>query len=242
MDWKKFEPYFEGEWGKRIKPFIESESADKMYNYLKTRKKDGHKIVPHYDQIYRCFKETPYNQLKCVMIGMAPYHSTKRVGDEDIVVADGLLMGCSNTETLQPSLEKFYEGVEVDCYKGLKLDYIKVPDVYYLASQGVLMWNISLTTEIDRPMKHLEAWKPFTIYVLEEIIAQTGVPVIFLGKEAAQFRKYLAPMQWNFVIEHPAFAARKETIWDTKGAFTSVNKILKDQNNEEIEWLFTLPF
>jgi uracil-DNA glycosylase len=172
------------------------------------------------------------------MIGMCPYHTFYN-GDP---VADGLLMGCRVTNKLQPSLQKFYEGVENDLFEGLNLNYEKTPDVTYLAKQGVLMFNAALTTEMNKAGSHIDLWEPFTKYVLEEIITPTGVPVIFLGKDAAKYEKYTSPFAWNFIISHPASASYKNADWDTDKAFTKINRVLKDNNNFEIAWLYDVPF
>lgn len=172
------------------------------------------------------------------MIGMCPYHTFYN----GLPVADGLLMGCSVTNKLQPSLEKFYEGLEDELHDGLNLKYNKLADVSYLAKQGVLMFNAALTTEVNKAGSHIEIWEPFTKYVMEEILSVTGVPTIFLGKDAAKYEKYTNPFAWNFVLSHPASAAYKQSKWDTEGTFTKVNKILKDNNGYEIMWLYNVPF
>ncbi len=76
----------------------------------------------------------------------------------------------------------------------------------------------------------------------KEIVTPTGVPVIFLGKDASKYEKYTSPFSWNFVLTHPASAAYKQSDWNTEGVFTKVNKVLKDNNNFHIEWLDKVPF
>jgi uracil-DNA glycosylase len=238
MNWDLFKEYFHESWHKKMQPFIESEACDDIYKYLKSESKRGKKIAPLSSVIYRCFKETPLDDVKVVMIGMCPYHTFYN----NEPVADGLLMGCSVTNRLQPSLEKFYEGVEKELFNGLNFTHQKLPDVSYLAKQGVLMFNAALTTEMNKAGSHIELWEPFTKYVLEEILTPLGVPTIFLGKDASKYEKYTSPFAWNIVLSHPASAAYKQTDWDTEGKFTMVNKILKDNNDFEIMWLYDVPF
>ena len=238
MNWELFKDFFHESWHKKMQPFIESEACDDIYKYLKSESKRGKKIAPLSSVIYRCFKETPLDDVKVVMIGMCPYHTFYN----NEPVADGLLMGCSVTNRLQPSLEKFYEGVEKELFNGLNFTHQKLPDVSYLAKQGVLMFNAALTTEMNKAGSHIDIWEPFTKYVLEEIVTPTGVPTIFLGKDASKYEKYTSPFAWNFVLSHPASAAYKQSEWDTEGKFTMVNKILKDNNNFEIQWLYDVPF
>ena len=238
MIWEKFKDQFHESWHPKMQPFIESEACDKIYQFLKFEGKRGKKIAPASFQTFRAFKETSLQDLKLVILGMCPYHTMK--GDQ--YVADGLCMGCSNTQALQPSLDQFYEALTDDVYGGLALDRMKNYDVSYLAKQGVLMLNAALTTEVNKAGSHLEIWQPFTQYVFEEILAVTGAPVVFLGKDAAKFERYVPPFTWQFKLSHPASASYKDAKWSSEGVFTKVNKILKDNNNFEIEWLEKIQF
>jgi uracil-DNA glycosylase len=233
MIWEKFKELFHESWYNKMRPFVESKECDDIYGFLKKEAGRGKKIAPLSPNVFRCFRETSFDDLKVVMMGMCPYHTFLN----DTPVADGLLMGCSVTNKLQPSLEKFYEGVEKDVYDGLNLKYSKNPDVSYLAKQGVLMVNAALTTEMNKAGSHIKLWEPFTKYLLEEVLAPTGVPYIFLGKDASVYEKYIPPFSWSFVLSHPASAAYKQGEWDTEGVFTKVNKVLKDNNNISIDWL-----
>ena len=237
MKWENFKHQFHESWHPKMQPFIESEECDKIYAFLKSESKRGKKIAPMSASVFRCFKETPYDNVKVVMMGLCPYHTMK----QGVYVADGLLMGCSITKELQPSLLKFYEGVEKDVYDGLNLNYFRTPDVSYLSQQGVLMVNAALTTEINKAGSHLALWQPFTKYLLEHVLNVTGVPYIFLGKEAARYQSYLPPFTWSFVASHPASAAYKNTSWDTEKTFSKVNEVLKGMNNTTIQWLCEEP-
>jgi len=233
MLWSKFENHFHETYHEIIKPFVESEDCDKIYEFLKFEGRRGKKIAPLSFDTYKCFKETPLNEIKVVLLGMCPYHTL--VNNQP--VADGLLFGCSNTGKLQPSLDQFYNALEKDLFNGLNLKGNKHADVTYLANQGVLMLNAALTTEINKAGSHLKIWEPFIKYVFENIIAPSGVPVVFLGKEASKFKRYMAPLTWSFEISHPASAAYKNTDWDSEGVFTKVNRILIDNKKSPINWL-----
>jgi len=233
MNWEKFKDQFHESWHIKMRPFIESKECDDIYEFLKKESKRGKKIAPLSSNVYRAFRETTLDDLKVVMMGMCPYHTAKN-GE---FVADGLLMGCSNTNALQPSLEKFYDALEKEIHNGLNLKRIKSPDVAYLANQGVLMVNAALTTEINKAGSHIALWEPFTKYLFEHVLDTAGVPVIFLGKDAAKYERYVAPFTWTFTLSHPASAAYKQTDWDSEGVFTKVNQILMNNNNYKIIWL-----
>lgn len=237
MDFEKFKDQFHESWHDKMRPFIESEECDKIYGFLKKESKRGKKIAPLSSIVFRAFKETSLDDLKVVMVGMCPYHTLKN----GVPVADGLLMGCSVTGSLQPSLDQFYGALERELYEGLNLEYEKTPDVTYLSKQGVLMLNAALTTEINKAGSHIAIWEPFTKYLFEQVLDTVNVPFIFLGKDAAKYQKYIPPFTWSFILSHPASASHKNTEWDTQGVFGKVNKILKDNNNYEIMWLYEEP-
>lgn len=235
MNWENFKEFFHESWHSKVRPFIESSECDEIYAFLKKESKRGKSIAPLSSNVYRCFLETPYDELKVVLMGTSPYHTFKG----GMPIADGLFMGCSITEQLQPSLEQFYGGIERDAYDGLSLSMIKDPDVSYLAHQGVLLLNAALTTEINKAGSHLTLWEPFIKYLFEHVFDITGVPVVFLGKEVAKYQKYVTPFTWSFAISHPSSASYKNSEWDSEGTFTAINKILNDNNNFEINWLKT---
>jgi uracil-DNA glycosylase len=237
MNWELFKECFHESWHAKMQPFIESEECDKIYQFLKSESKRGKKIAPLSSDVYKCFKLTPLTDLKVVLMGMCPYHTLKN----NVPVADGLLMGCSSTGVLQPSLQQFYDGVEKELYDGLNLKLIKNPDVSYLANQGVLMFNAALTVEVNKAGSHNEIWAPFIKYVMEDIIAYAGVPVVFLGKDAAKYERYTNPFIYHFTLSHPAHAARTMSEWDTKGTFGKINRILKENNNLKINWMESHP-
>ncbi len=233
MNWEDFKSQFHESWHDKIRPFIESEDCDKIYAFLKKESKRGKRIAPISSLTFRAFQDTTYDNLKVVLMGMAPYHTFRN----GYPIADGLLMGCSVTEKLQPSLSQFYNALEKDLYNGLNLGMIKDPDLSYLANQGVLLFNASLTTEMNKPGSHLSIWEPFTKFVLMNVIDTTGAPIVFLGKEAAKFKRFAPPFTYTFEISHPASAAYSGTDWDSEGTFTKVNKIIKGNNNYEINWV-----
>lgn len=233
MNWEKFKDKFHNSWHSKIKPFIESEECDKIYAYLKKESQRGKKIAPDSINTYRCFFETPLDDVKVVILGMCPYHTFKNGNP----VADGLALSCSITGQIQPSLDQFYNALEREFYDGLNLNFEKHPDLSYLANQGVLLLNAALTTEKDKAGSHLELWEPFMKFLFENIINDLGVPIVFLGKEASKLKKYTGIFTHIFEISHPASASYKGIEWDTEGTFKKVDKIIWENNGDSILWL-----
>lgn len=235
MKWDNFKEFFHESWWNKIKSFIESEDCDKIYEYLKSEGRRGKQIAPSSFNTYRAFKETPLNEINVILLGYCPYH----IFYQGNPIADGLGFSCSITNRLQPSLDVMYRGLEIDLYNGLNLEYYKSPDLLYMAKQGILLLNSSLTVEKNKPGSHQELWRSFMKYLFEEVFAYTGIPIIFIGKDAAYYERYVTPLTHgpSFKIEHPAFAARNNQEWDTQGVFTKVTNIIKQNNGINLKWL-----
>jgi uracil-DNA glycosylase len=233
MIWENFQDKFHHSWHRKIRPFVESEECDKIYEFLKFEGKRGVQIAPLSSDTFKCFKETSFDELTAVVVGMCPYHTFRN----GVPVADGLALSCSAHNYLQPPLEQFYKAIEVEYYKGICAGCIKNPDLSYLANQGVLLLNAGLTVEANKPGSHNSIWEPFMKYLFQEVLDVVRVPVIFLGKESTKLEKYVDPFTWQFKISHPASAAYKGTEWNSEGVFVKVNKILMALNGTEIEWM-----
>lgn len=231
LDKELFKESF-GDWYPLVEQLFDDNTMDTIYTELKALGNRGKKIAPLSHLTYRAFKLTSPQNVKVVMMGLCPYHT---IIDKK-QVADGILMSCSNhNKYIAPSLEKFYEGLE----KEYKTEIVRVGDLSYLSEQGVFMFNAALTTEIGKAKAHQELWKEFTKYILS--LLSWDIPVIFLGKEAAEFKRYLLPMQWHFELSHPASAAYNKEVWDTQRTFKKVNDILKDLGKSKINWFLEEP-
>lgn len=233
MNWELFKDQFDESWHVKIKPFIESEACDKIYAQLKADSKRGKKIAPLSNDVWKCFKETPMTDVKVILIGMCPYHTMS----DYVPVADGLMMSCSITRRLQPSLHQLYQGIEKEIYGGFALDRDRNPDLTFLAKQGVLLCNAALTTEVNKAGSHLDVWEPFMKYLIEEVFAWTGIPIVFFGKEAGKLKKYVSPFTFSWSVSHPASASYKNGDWDTEGIFTKINTLIMENNKVTIDWL-----
>lgn len=222
-----------GDWGPKLKPFIESQEFDDIFSFLKQQTREGKIICPHHMDTFRAFKETPYSKLKCIFILQDPYPWMK----DGKYVADGLAMSCSHTGKCQPSLDLFYEGMAEDL--GEKVPH--EPNLSYLAQQGVLFLNTSLTVELNKPTSHNGLWDKFMDYLIQEAINfyNSGLIYVSFGKHAQVASKAIVPfLHWGFEVEHPAAAAHGDRTWEHQKIFTKINKILRDNNNEQINWIY----
>ena len=229
---ESFIPLF-GTWWPRIEKFFDAGGFDKIYERLKSDSKRGVLTAPLSSNVFRCFSETPIDEVKVVMCGLSPYHTFYN----NLPIADGILMSCSITKKLQPSLLKFYEELERTMNNGEECS--RNPDLRYLCKEGVLMLNSSLTTSYMKAGNHCEMWEPFMKYLFEEVLNTNGIPMIFLGKESAKLKRYVFPFTWIFELTHPAYASYQNIDWFSDDVFNKINKILHDNNKNSIQWMKT---
>lgn len=233
MEWKTLEPRLDS-WADKIKPFFDRGGFIPIYEHLKQQTKNGAKIAPISQNVYRAFKETEFDNLKAVIVCQDPYFKFTSDGNP---IASGIAMDCSITQKIQPTLKQFYGGIEKELFNGLNLNYIDSYDLSYLSKQGVLLLNTALTVEKDKPNSHVKLWEDFTIFLLKEVIGPTKVPVLFLGKEAAKYEPALYLTNPTKCVKHPASASYSGGIWDSEGAFKWLNKHIWNSCEDSIEWL-----
>ncbi len=235
-----------GEWAKYFKEYIESPAMDALFGYIKERAKNN-KILPDSSVVFRAFKETDPKELKCIIVGISPYHTTYIDSNKQKVpIADGLALSCSGSwkdKGLQLSLENIYVSWENDYGHGFNPDMEIDGDLSYLAQQGVLLYNVALTVEEGKACSMNTQWETFNKFFWEKVIGQwfTGIPILLLGSQAHKSEQYINPMQHYILkVSHPASVAYSgKDKWDSEGCWKQIDKILWDNNGTGITWYKT---
>ncbi len=206
---------------------------DNILNYLIKSVSKGKRFTPQIKNVFKAFQECNFDNLKVVMIGQDPYPQFDYANN--ITVADGLAFSCSHTVYEQPSLKFIFDEIQktVDPY------YERQCDLTRWCKQGVLLINTALTTEIGKIGCHYDLWKAFLTKIIAHIDTECNdIVFVFLGKKAQRFSTIInrnTTDKKNFIIHvsHPASAAYKNSIWDSKNLFNSINNILGEH---AIKW------
>lgn len=242
MNFDKVKDQF-GSWADALRPFIESDKMDKIFSFLKQRSVMGAVVCPHHTDVFRAFRECALDTLRCVVVGQDPYPWIR----DGSYAADGLAFSCSHTGKLEPSLTALYEGMEDDLSEGMDLKMHRNPDLGYLARQGVLLLNSSLTVEKENIGAHapfvagterVYLWEPFMHYVLDTVL-NNHPPVVFLfmGRQAQRYAKDPVPFHHRVLeVEHPAAASYHGGRWDHEKVFSRANAALKSLERTPIQW------
>lgn len=214
-------------WADKLKLFLLS---DDFYNILETLAKEsaeGKKFTPTIKNLFRAFRECPYNELKLVIIGQDPYPKEG--------AADGIAFSCKHTQhpsQVQASLRQIYSGFDSEF-----IEHKHTYDLAKWANQGILLINKAFTTTINTTRVHMELWEPFIRYLFEILNEDKGLTFLFLGKDAKQCIEYLdADSHHIYTASHPASAVYNGSKWDTKGAIRQVMDKVYEQTNHTIQW------
>lgn len=216
------EEYF-GDW---IKVIDKAELA-KIMRWLKSINPDI--LCPSPKNIFKAFRICPYDKLKVCCIGMDPYPQPG--------ISQGILFGNSKDtpeELLSPSLQVIKEcAINYEIPHG-PIEFDNTLESW--AKQGVLLINSAFTCKVNEIGSHINIWKPFTSKLIENISSKNdGLVFILFGNQAQSFKPYIKGFQKIIEVQHPAYFARRNEIMPYS-TFIEVNKFLKAQYNEQIEF------
>jgi uracil-DNA glycosylase len=184
---------------------------------------------PPKELIFSSFNNCSFENTKVVIIGQDPYH-----GDGE---ANGLSFSVNDSVRIPPSLRNIFRELTTD------LDSIFMPtsgNLEFLAKQGVLLLNASLTVRKDNPNshKHLK-WNLFTDAVIQKISEQKENVVFMLWGSFAQKKGAKINREKHLVLEsgHPSPMSANQGKWFGNKHFSQTNLYLEEKNLGKIEWL-----
>tara|TARA_R110002020_G_scaffold335596_1_gene550759 strand:+ start:3274 stop:3975 length:702 start_codon:yes stop_codon:yes gene_type:complete len=195
---------------------------DSILDKLVMQVNDNKRFTPPIKDLFNTFKYCPYDDAKVFIIGQDPY--------PQFGVADGIAFSCSKTGKLQPSLRYIFKEINGSQWDSLD------PDLKRWCAQGVCLINTAFTVEIGKIGSHYDIWKQFTKELLTHLNNRDHKQIfILLGKKAEQWEKYI-DKQKIYKLSHPASAAYRGGVWDSKNIFNKVNEDLKNMNLSQINW------
>jgi uracil-DNA glycosylase len=184
-----------------------------------------HVVLPPKDKRLSCFKLTPYEDVKVVIIGQDPYHNLNQ--------AHGLAFSVENDD-FPPSLKNIYKELVSD----LNVSYPKTGNLTDWAKQGVLLLNTCLTVRIHEPLSHQKkGWEIFTLEAVKKV-NEKKEPVVFIlwGNHAKSFMKYIDQKRHKVITSaHPSPLSASRGFFGSK-PFSKTNDFLEKQGIKPIDW------
>ncbi len=203
-------------WEDILYPFMDSDKFEKITSTLINNHENNVNFTPKFYDIFNAFIERPYDKTNVVILGQDPY--------PQLGVADGIAFSCSKKGKAEKSLQYINKAIDRDH-----------TDLRCWSNQGVLLINTAFTCQINNIGSHFHLWKPFTEYLFESINKNDKFIFGLMGKKAEIWETKLS----NQVIlkcPHPASAAYKGGVWDSKDIFSNINLELNKLNKTNINW------
>ena len=162
-------------WKEILNKFIQNESNTEIINKINNIISLDN-ITPKKENILNALKLTPFDKIKVIILGQDPYYQEGK--------ADGLAFSHSKNykgelnDSLKNIFSQLKEVIEdknknnIFCIETNNTDDIKKwnRNLSSWAKNGIFLLNTALTTFNGEVGIHLEEWKPFTKYIIEEIL------------------------------------------------------------------------
>ena len=188
------------------------------------------KIFPPPKEVFAAFEHTPFDNVRVVILGQDPYHGPGQ--------AHGLCFSVNTNVKIPPSLVNIYKEMLNDVGESGQ-DIPKSGDLRYLANQGVLLLNATLTVEAHKAGSHqAKGWEEFTDAAIHRLAAEREHLVFILWGSYAQKKGAFIDTKKHLVLEapHPSPLSSHRGFFGSK-PFSQANAYLKKHRQEPIAWL-----
>lgn len=185
-------------------------------------------IYPPPKSIFRAFDLCPFDAVKVVILGQDPYHGPGQ--------ANGLSFAVGADVRLPPSLQNIFKEMASD----LGGEPTKRSgDLAYLAAQGVLLLNATLTVRAHMAGSHQgRGWERFTDAAVRALSENREGLVFILWGNYAKAKGAHLNRERHLVIEsaHPSPYAAASGFFGSK-PFSRTNAYLTAHGKTPIDWL-----
>ncbi len=214
-----------GGWDEALAPLFESENYKKIRAFLK-EEYSRHIVYPDMYDIFNCFKYTPFDEVKAVLLGQDPYHNAGQ--------AHGLCFSVQDGIEPPPSLVNIFKELQDDV--GCSIP--KSGNLTKWAKEGVLLLNTSLTVRAHRANSHKDCgWTWFTDNVIRLLSERREHLVFILWGANARSKKPLIDRSKHLVLEcaHPSPLSAFNGFFGCRH-FSKTNEYLAAHGKTPIDW------
>jgi uracil-DNA glycosylase len=220
----------EASWKEVLKEEFSKPYFEQIVYFLKTERMAGKTIYPPGSLIFNAFEQTPFDQVKAVIIGQDPYHGPGQ--------AHGLCFSVQNGVPPPPSLVNIFKEIQADI--GISIPPGK-GNLTHWAQQGVLLLNAALTVRANEPFSHSKiGWATFTDAVIQKISAlKTGIVFLLWGK-FAQEKQNLIDETRHHVLKaaHPSPFSADKGFFGCRH-FSKTNRLLQQEGRDPVDWMIS---
>ena len=214
-----------GGWDEALAPLFESENYKKIHDFLK-EEYTHHVVYPDMYDIFNCFRLTPLDSVKAVILGQDPYHNEGQ--------AHGLCFSVREGVEPPPSLVNIFKELHDD----VGCTVPKSGDLTKWAKEGVLLLNTALTVRAHRANSHKDCgWTWFTDSVIKLVSDRREHAVFILWGANPRSQQPLIDRTKHLVLEcaHPSPLSAFNGFFGCRH-FSKANEFLAAHGMAPIDW------
>ncbi|MBD5632437.1 MAG: uracil-DNA glycosylase [Clostridia bacterium] len=214
-----------GGWDELLTPLFEDERYLKIRKFL-ISEYSSHVVYPNMYDLYNCFRFTPFENVKVVILGQDPYHEPNQ--------AHGLCFSVKKGVKLPPSLVNIYKEIKDD----LGITEPNSGDLTKWAESGVLLLNTTLTVREHQANSHANCgWAWFTDSVIKLISDKCENVVFILWGGNARSKAPLIDAQKHLILQsaHPSPLSAYNGFFGSK-PFSKTNAYLTAHGRQPVDW------
>ena len=213
-------------WLGRLENEFEQPYMAELRQFLVEEKQAGKQIYPPGSEIFTALNETPFEDVKVVILGQDPYHGPGQ--------AHGLCFSVQPGVPAPPSLMNIYKEMATD----LGIPPASHGHLISWARQGVLLLNSVLTVESHRAASHRNrGWEIFTDRIVHIIDAEKESVAFILWGAYAQKKGAFIDRNRHLVITspHPSPLSASRGFLGSR-PFSKVNHWLEEKGQQPVNW------
>ncbi len=213
-------------WLNRLATEFDSPHMLALKQYLESERAQGKVIYPKGSEWFAALNQTPFDEVRVVILGQDPYHGEGQ--------AHGLCFSVKDGVRLPPSLVNIYKEMQSDL--GVKPP--KTGNLTAWAKQGVLLLNSVLTVEAGRAASHQgKGWELFTDRIIRMLNDEKQNLVFILWGAYAQKKAAFVDRSKHLVISsaHPSPLSAHNGFFGSK-PFSRCNEYLLAEGLKPIDW------
>ncbi len=214
-----------GGWDELLAPLFADERYKKIREFLKDEYAN-YTVYPDMYDLFNCFRHTPLNEVRAVILGQDPYHNAGQ--------AHGLCFSVKKGIQLPPSLVNIYKEIQTD----LGITEPNCGDLTKWAKGGVLLLNTTLTVRAHLANSHSKCgWAWFTDSVIKLISDNTENAVFILWGGNARSKAPLIDESKHLILQspHPSPLSAFSGFFGCRH-FSKTNAYLLAHGRQPIDW------